>query len=398
MTTPQPALAGLRVLDLSRVLSGPYCTALLADLGAEVIKIETPGRGDDSRHFGPFVGGASVYFALINRNKKSVALDLKDPRAKEAVLALAEKSDVVVENFRPGVATRLGLDYAAMAARNPRLVYLSISGFGQTGPHVHWAAYDLIIQAMSGIMSVTGTPDGPPTALGESLGDLWTGLMGSWAILAALQARERNGRGEHIDLGMFDSLMAMQMTGLANLAASGRAPPRVGNRHPVTTPVNSYRCSDALVVLVVVSDTQFKALCGVMWRATLALDPHFLTNADRLANEAALRAQIEAWSGELRVDEVVARCHAAQIPAGPVWDLKQAAGSAQSAARDLLRPVPHPAFGELKVMQQPAKFSHSGGVEPKREPTLGEHTHEVLEGLLGMTRAQVDALRGAGTP
>ena len=398
MTTPQPALAGLRVLDLSRVLSGPYCTALLADLGAEVIKIETPGRGDDSRHFGPFVGGASVYFALINRNKKSVALDLKDPRAKEAVLALAEKSDVVVENFRPGVATRLGLDYAAMAARNPRLVYLSISGFGQTGPHVHWAAYDLIIQAMSGIMSVTGTPDGPPTALGESLGDLWTGLMGSWAILAALQARERNGRGEHIDLGMFDSLMAMQMTGLANLAASGRAPPRVGNRHPVTTPVNSYRCSDALVVLVVVSDTQFKALCGVMGRATLALDPHFLTNADRLANEAALRAQIEAWSGELRVDEVVARCHAAQIPAGPVWDLKQAAGSAQSAARDLLRPVPHPAFGELKVMQQPAKFSHSGGVEPKREPTLGEHTHEVLEGLLGMTRAQVDALRGAGTP
>ena len=394
MTAPQPALAGLRVLDLSRVLSGPYCTALLADLGAEVIKIETPGLGDDSRHFGPFVGGASVYFALINRNKKSVALNLKDPRAKEVVLALAEQSDVVVENFRPGVAARLGLDYAAMAARNPRLVYLSISGFGQTGPHVHWSAYDLIIQAMSGIMSVTGAPDGPPTALGESLGDLWTGLMGSWAVLAALQARGRSGRGEHIDLGMFDSLMAMQMTGLANLAASGQAPPRVGNRHPVTTPVSAYRCRDALVVLVVTSDAQFKALCEVMGRATLALDPRLLTNADRLANEASLREQIEAWSGEFTVDEVVARCHAAQIPAGPVWDLKQAAGSAQSAARDLLRPVPHPAFGELKVMQQPAKFSHSASVEPRREPTLGEHTQEVLEGLLGMTLAEIESLRG----
>ena len=226
----QPPLSGLRVLDLSRVLSGPYCTALLADLGAEVIKIETPGRGDDARHFGPFAGGASVYFALINRNKKSVALNLKHARAKELVLALAEKCDVVVENFRPGVAARLGLDYDTLSRRNPRLVYLSISGFGQDGPHAGWAAYDLIIQAMSGIMSVTGQPEGQPTALGESLGDLWTGLMGSWAVLAALQARTRTGQGERIDLGMFDALMSMQMTGLANLLASGKAPPRVGNR------------------------------------------------------------------------------------------------------------------------------------------------------------------------
>jgi CoA:oxalate CoA-transferase len=389
-------LSGLRVLDLSRVLSGPYCTALLADLGAEVIKIETPGRGDDSRHFGPFTGGASVYFALINRNKKSVTLNLKDSCAKEIVHRLAEKSDVVVENFRPGVAARLGMDYETLSGRNPRLVYLSISGFGQEGPHAGWAAYDLIIQAMSGIMSVTGQPEGPPTALGESLGDLWTGLMGSWAVLAALQARARTGQGERIDLAMFDALMSMQMTGLANLLACGKAPPRVGNRHPVTTPVNTYRCRNGLVALVVTSDAQFKALCETMGRAELAADARFLKNPDRFANEAALRAAIEDWSGALDVDDVVARCHAAEIPAGPVWDLAQAAGSAQAIARGLLRSVPHPVFGELKVAPQPAKFSRSANVEPKREPALGEHNGEILEGLLGLTREEMEALRSAG--
>ena len=392
----QAPLSGLRVLDLSRVLSGPYCTALLADLGAEVIKIETPGRGDDSRHFGPFVGGVSVYFALINRNKKSVALNLQHARAKELALALAEKSDVVVENFRPGVAARLGLDYETLSRRNPRLIYLSISGFGQDGPHAGWAAYDLIIQAMSGIMSVTGQPDGPPTALGESLGDLWTGLMGSWAVLAALQARTRTGQGERIDLGMFDALMSMQMTGLANLLASGKAPPRVGNRHPVTTPVNTYRCRDGLAALVVTSDAQFKALCGMMDRAELAADARYLRNPDRYANEATLRAAIEDWSGTLPVEQVVALCHAAEIPAGPVWDLAQATGSAQTAARGLLKGVPHPAFGELKLAPQPAKFSQSSVVEPRREPLLGEHTAEVLSTLLGVGEEEIAALRGEG--
>ena len=392
----QAPLSGLRVLDLSRVLSGPYCTALLADLGAEVIKIETPGRGDDSRHFGPFVGGASLYFALINRNKKSVALNLKHARAKELVLALAEKSDVVVENFRPGVSARLGLDYETLSARNPRLVYLSISGFGQVGPHAGWAAYDLIIQAMSGIMSVTGHPEGPPTALGESLGDLWTGLMGSWAVLAALQARARSGLGERIDLGMFDALISMQPTGLANLLASGKAPPRVGNRHPVTTPVNTYRCRNGLVALVVTSDAQFKSLCEVMGQSDLAADARFRSNPDRFANEATLCAMIEAWSATLDVDAVVARCHAAEIAAGPVWDLAQAAGSAQVAARGLLRSVAHPVFGELKLAPQPAKFSRSAGTEPAREPLLGEHTGEVLKGLLGLTDAEIALLRADG--
>jgi CoA:oxalate CoA-transferase len=392
----QAPLAGLRVLDLSRVLSGPYCTALLADLGAEVIKVETPGRGDDARHFGPYAGGASLYFALINRNKKSIALDLKDARAQDIVQRLAERSDVVVENFRPGVAARLAVDYETLSRRNPKLVYLSISGFGQEGPHAGWAAYDLIIQAMSGIMSVTGEAEGPPTALGESLGDLWTGLMGSWAVLAALQGRSRSGKGERIDLGMFDALMAMQMTGLANLQATGRAPPRVGNRHPVTTPVNTYRCRDGLMALVVTSDAQFAALCKAMGRTELAAEARFLKNADRHANEPALRAAIEAWSGALAAADVVARCHAAGIPAGPVWDLAQAAGSAQAAARGLFQPVAHPAFGELRLVAQPAKFRHAAPVAPVREPLLGEHTAEILDGLLGLAPADIDALRRDG--
>ncbi|HUG76489.1 MAG TPA: CaiB/BaiF CoA-transferase family protein [Burkholderiales bacterium] len=389
-------LGGLRVLDLSRVLSGPFCTALLADLGAEVIKVETPGRGDDSRHFGPHVKGESLYFALINRNKKSITLNLKHPRASELLRSVAAHCDVVVENFRPGVAQRLGLDYPTLCASNPRLVYLSITGFGQDGPCAGWAAYDLIVQAMSGIMSVTGQPDGPPTALGESLADLWTGLTGAWAVLAALHERTRSGCGDRIDLAMFDSLLAMQMTGLANLQASGRAPPRVGNRHPATSPVNTYRCRGALVALVVPSDAQFRALCELMGDAGLCADARFRRNTDRFENEAALRERIEGWTQSLAVDEVVSRCHAAGIAAGPVWDLKQAAESAQASARGLLRPVSHPAFGELRVATQPARFARAAPDAPRREPALGEHTDEVLSQLLGLDAAAIAALRKDG--
>src|SRR5438105_13620837 len=257
-------LAGVRVLDLSRVMSGPYCTALLADLGAEVVKVETPGSGDDSRHFGPFVNGASVYFALLNRGKKSISLNLKHGRAKAIARGLAAQSDVVVENFRPSVAARLGLDYPSLASANARLIYLSISGFGQQGPFAARPAYDLIVQAMSGIMSITGQADGPPTAIGESLADVATGMFGAFAIASALFERSCSGRGRHIDLAMFDSLIAMQLTALSRLWATGTAPERVGNRHPVTTPVDCFRAADGLVAIVVPSDAHFRRLCATM--------------------------------------------------------------------------------------------------------------------------------------
>ena len=385
-------LAGIRVLDLSRVMSGPYCTALLADLGAEVIKLETPGSGDDSRRFGPYVNGASLYFALLNRGKKSIALNLKHPKAQRIAQQLAAQSDVVVENFRPGVAARLGLDYATLAALEPRLVYLSISGFGQEGPYADRPAYDLIVQAMSGIMSITGQPDGPPTALGESLADVATGMFGAFAIATALFERSRSGSGRHIDLAMFDSLMAMQLTALARLFASGEAPARVGNRHPVTTPVDSFRAANGLVALVVPSDAHFRRLCATMHQPQLADDAHFKDNAARARHQTELKALIERWSSSLSVQELLTRCGQADIPAGPVWDLKQAAESEHSIARRLFSRVAHPQFGELQYPPQPARFSGTDSVAAAREPSLGEHTRAVLRDRLGLSDTDLDEL------
>jgi CoA:oxalate CoA-transferase len=383
-------LSGIRVLDLSRVMSGPYCTALLADLGAEVIKVETPGTGDDARRFGPFVAEASVYFALLNRNKKSITLNLKAARARGIIADLAEKSDVVVENFRPGVAARLEVDAQRLRARNPRLVYLSISGFGQSGPRTAWPAYDLIIQAMSGLMSVTGSPAGPPRAVGESIADVATGLFGSWAVLAALWHRERTGEGQTIDLAMFDAMLSMQLTGLARYQAEGVAPQRVGNRHPVTTPVDTFRASDGHVAMVVPGDAQFRELCAIMGAPELADDERYINNSARRAHEPALRQTIEAWTGAQTVEGVVRACHGRGIPAGPVWDLAQAWRSRPATS------VPHPAFGTLELALQPGKFSTRQDAAPAREPALGEHTAEVLQDLLGLERGEIDALRAQG--
>ncbi|NDZ16903.1 CoA transferase [Variovorax sp. WS11] len=388
-------LTGLRVIDLSRVLSGPYCTALLADLGAEVIKIEAPG-GDDARHFGPFLEGTSVYFSMINRNKKSLALNLRDERAQAIVAELAATADVVVENFRPGVAKRLHVDAGTLRALHPRLVYLSISGFGQHGPATGLPAYDLIIQGMSGLMSLTGDPAGPPTATGESISDLWTGLFGSWAVLAALQARNRTGTGETIDLAMFDAMMSLQMTGLSQLRATGRAPGRVGNRHPVTVPVDCFAARDGHLTLVVPTDALFAQLCEAMDRPALAADPRFAEGASRRTHQAELRALIADWLSGLTVDEAVARCQAHDIPAGPVHDLGQAMASEQVRARGVETRVPHPVFGEIGIVPQPARFAGGGTAQVVREPRVGEHGDALLREILGRSDEDIAALRGAG--
>lgn len=388
-------LTGLRVIDLSRVLSGPYCTALLADLGAEVIKIEAPG-GDDARHFGPFLEGTSVYFSMINRNKKSLALNLRDERAQAIVAELAATADVVVENFRPGVAKRLHVDAGTLRALNPRLVYLSISGFGQHGPATGLPAYDLIIQGMSGLMSLTGDPAGPPTATGESISDLWTGLFGSWAVLAALQARSRTGTGETIDLAMFDAMMSLQMTGLSQLRAAGRAPGRVGNRHPVTVPVDCFAARDGHLTLVVPTDALFARLCEAMGRPALAADPRFADGAARRTHEAELRPLIADWLSGLTVEEAVARCRAHDIPAGPVHDLGQAMASEQVRARGVEARVPHPMFGEIGIVPQPARFAGGGRAQVVREPMVGEHGEALLRDILGRSDEDIAALRSAG--
>lgn len=329
-------LSGVRVLDLSRVLAGPYCTAMLADFGAEVTKIEMPGHGDDARHLGPFAGGESIYFGLINRGKNSIEMDLKSDDGKTALRSMVAEADVVVENFRPGVAARLGLDYESLKAANPELIYASISGFGQEGPLSDQPAYDAVAQAMSGLMSVTGFPETGPTRSGESIADVSAGMFAAWAIASALFARERGRGGAYVDVSMFDSLLSMQVTGLSNLLATGSAPGLVGNRHPVTTPFDTFRARDGLVVIAVASDKLFARLCDCLDMPDLASDPRFDTDESRTAHEKELKRLIEVWAADRRVEEICDILLDAGVPASPVWDLQQATSHEHAAVRQVL--------------------------------------------------------------
>ncbi len=367
-------LDGVRVLDFTRVLAGPYATALLADLGADIIKVEAPG-GDDYRHVGPFHGdGSSVIFEAVNRGKRSVVLDVKQPGDKAVALGLAQTADVVVENFRPGVADKLGLGWDALSALNPRLVYASVSGFGQDNPDAGRPAYDIIVQAMSGLMHITGDPAGEATLVGESIADVVSGLFGSWAILAALYERERTGIGRRIDVSMFDSMMALQPLVVARALASGTAPMRVGNRHPLSAPFGAFRADGGSFVLAVLNNKLFATLCAVIGRPEMADDPRFGSDPDRLANEAALRAGIEAWSLALSPGQAVAALVAAGVPAAEVQDTLGALDAAARRGRPVTQTVAHPALGPLAVPEQPAHFSSAprGNLAPA--PRLGGDT------------------------
>ncbi len=385
-------LDGIRVIDLSRVMSGPFCTAMLADLGAEVIKIEMPEVGDDSRHFGPYRDGESAYFMLLNRGKKSVTLNLKSDRGRDILEALVGSSDVLIENFRPGVADRLGIGYAALEPLNPGLVYASISGFGQDGPLAGRPAYDLVVQAMSGLMDVTGQRDGPPTAIGESMADVCAGMFAAWGISTALFARERTGKGRHLDIAMLDSMFSMMLTVLSLQLYSDRAPVRVGSRHPVTYPVDAFEAKDGHVVMVVSSDRAFGAFCKAIGRPALSKDERFRTNADRNTNEDALKAIIEAWTSERTAVEIVAAMDAAGIPAAPVLSLADVTESAHIASREMISTVGHPTLGDIPLVHQAVRFSGAERTFQRPPPGLGEHTRELLASLLGLGDAEIQAL------
>lgn len=371
-------LEGVRVLDLSRVLAGPYCGAFLADLGADVVKVEAP-NGDDARHLGPFKGAESVYFAELNHGKRSVVLNFKDPNDHERFMRLVEHADVVLENFRPAVTKRLGVDAESVHKTNPRIIYASISGFGQEGPFRNRPAYDLIVQAMSGIMAATGPEGGQPTRVGESLGDVVSGIFAGWAICAALYERERTGIGRSVDVSMFNSLLALQVTNLSLLLADGKLPGRIGNRHPVSVPFDTYPAKDGLVALAVANDRIWARLADLMGRPDLGTDDAYLGDMNRANKRQELTQLVSGWTQRMTVAELLRKTEEAGVPAAPIWDLKDALESEHVVARHSLGYFTHPELGKVPYLRFPAGFGCGNSAafsEPS--PSLGEQTAEAV--------------------
>ncbi len=387
------ALAGVRVLDLSRVLAGPWATQLLADLGAEVIKIERPGVGDDTRAWGPpFTTrtdgsrGDSAYFMCANRGKKSVALDMASPEGAEAIRALAATCDVVVENFKVGGLAKYGLDYASLSKDRPGLVYCSITGFGQTGPRASQAGYDYMIQAMGGLMSVTGQPDGAPGAepmkVGVAVVDLSTGLYASNAILAALLHQRATGEGQHIDIALFDVQAAMLANQATNYFVSGKAPTRMGNAHPNLVPYQPFPCSDGMVVIAVGNDGQFRTLCGVLKAADLAADARYATNAGRIENRRELVAAISAITDGWTMVELMDRLEPAGVPCGAVNTIDQVFEDPQAVHRGLEVELTRADLSApVRTVASPIRMSRTPVRYDAAPPALGQDTETVLASL-----------------
>ena len=391
-------LAGITVLDLTRVLSGPYCTMLLADMGARVIKIEHPERGDDTRAWGPpFVSGESAYFLSINRNKESVTLDFKQPAGRALLERLLAKSDVLVENFRPGAMRRLGFDYDATAARHPHLVYASISGFGQDGPKRDRPGYDAVVQAEGGLMSVTGAPEGPPFRLGVAISDLVAGLLAAQGVTLALLARHRTGRGQQVDIGMLDGVAALLSYQASIFFATGNVPSRLGNRHPTIVPYETFAAADGDFVLAVGTDEQFRRFCGVAALDKLPLDPRFSTNSGRVRHYDALRPALATALRQKPRAEWIEALTAAGVPCGAVRDVGEVLTDPHLEARRMIQSVEHAAAGTLKVLGVPIKLSATPGAVRTAPPTLGQHTERVLRDLLGVPDPELEALRADRT-
>lgn len=388
------ALNGLTVLDLTRVLSGPYCTMMLADMGARVIKVEQPGKGDDTRGWGPpFINGESSYFLSINRNKESVTLDFKHPDGRALLEALITRADVLVENFRPGTLDKLGLDYASLAPRFPRLIYCSVSGFGQTGPRRREAGYDAVMQAEGGLMSITGSADGPPYRLGVAIADIVSGMFAAQGITAALFARERTGRGQQVDIAMLDSVVALLSYQAGIYFANGVAPARLGNRHPTIVPYETFHASDGDFVVAVGNDDQWRRFCGVTGFAEQDL---FATNRQRVTNYDALKPALDALLGSSTREHWISQLKAAGVPCGSVRDLQEVFADPQTQSRDMLVELQHAVAGMVKLTGTPLKFSDTPGSVRTPPPLLGEHTTTVLAHDLGLTSDRIAELRSKG--
>jgi formyl-CoA transferase len=399
------ALSYLRILDLTRVLAGPWCAQTLADFGADVIKIERPDAGDDTRHWGPpYLRDAdgndtreAAYYLAANRNKRSVTVDIATPEGQRIVRELAAHVDVVLENYKVGQLKKYGLDYASLREIKPDLIYCSVTGFGQTGPYAHRAGYDFIIQGMGGFMSITGErdgqPGGGPQKAGVAIADLMTGMYSTVAVLAALSHRERTGEGQHIDMALLDVQVAMLANMNTNFLASGKPPVRWGNAHPNIVPYQTFQACDGWIIVAVGNDGQYRKFVEAGGRPELAHDPRFATNPERVRNRDTLVPILAGMVAMKSKREWLAALEAAGVPCGPINDLQEVFNDPQVVARGLRVDLPHPSGGTAKLVANPVKMSATPPQARTAPPTLGQHTDGVLRELLGYDEATIAALR-----
>ena len=385
-------LHGIKVIDLTRVLAGPFCTMTLADLGAEIIKIEKPGTGDDSRAFGPHLHGESAYFMSINRGKKSLTLDLKAEKGREIFLKLVKDADVVVENFKPGVMKKLGLDYAALKKINPKLIYCASSGFGQTGPYSSRPAYDLIIQGMGGLMSITGPDASQPTKVGSSIADIFAGVFSAIGILSALYNRTHTGKGQMVDVAMLDCMVAILENAIARFTGSGIDPVPIGNRHPSIAPFTSVRTADGYINIACGNDALWLKLCEIIERSDLATDKRYESNRSRCDHMPDLLPQLNDAMHRQPSAYWLKKLEEGHVPAGPINTISQVLSDPQVLARNMLLELAHPVAGMVKVPGSPVKLSDTPAEVKAPAPVLGQHNDEILAAL-GYTAQQIEGFR-----
>jgi formyl-CoA transferase/CoA:oxalate CoA-transferase len=391
-----PPLKGIRVLDLSRVLAGPFCSVTLADLGAEIIKVEMPGRGDDTRSYPPFINGVSSYFLSVNRGKKSITFDLKKDEAREALYKIVEKCDVFIENFRPGVTARLGVDYETLRKLNPSLIYCSISSFGQTGPYAKWPGYDLIIQGMGGLMGITGEPDGLPVRIGVAITDIGAGMWATIAILAALRARESTGDGQYLDVSMIDGSVSWMTYMAGNYFATGKVPPKLGSAHPSIVPYQAFVAGDGKGILIAAgNDRLWGSLCDGIGLDGMKEDPRYATASGRVEHRDALIPALQVEFEKRPRDEWLEMLRAKGFPCAPVYALDEVFSDPQVLHRDMLVEMEHPEAGTIKQIGPTLKFSETPCKLTTPPPSLGGHTEEVLKELAGYSDEEIRALRKA---
>jgi len=389
-------LRDLVVLDFTWVLSGPYATMVLADLGARVIKVEIPGRGDFARENGPFVNGLGTYFASINRGKESLTVNLKHSEGKKVIRELARRVDVVVQNFVPGTMENLGLGYDVLRAENPRLIYASCSGFGQTGPYRDRPAFDIIVQAMAGTMSITGEPGRPPTRVGYSVGDIGAALFLAVGILAAVHERARSGEGQHVDVAMLDSQVAMLENAFIRYLAAGEVPEPLGTDHPVVAPFGAFKAKDGYLAMAASKDHNWRVVCDVLGKPEWKEDPRFATVPQRAKHKAVIRQLLEEVLATRPRAEWIEIFLRADIPCGPVSSVPEAAADPHVQAREMLVEVPHPHGGTIKMAGTPVKLSRTPARVEGPPPTVGQHTDAILGEFLGLGPIEVERLRAGG--